>query len=318
MAIKTSTIIQFLSICAPQFLRGLLAVSVNIFLIGDSNDRAIILDFCNIFRGNGSHYGGNDFVTYNKKWDSRDLWRKGGWNTPSFPKATVKNWSDLRCVVPCQNLCTNSSILKGPSACCPPGISLAIHFIHIFGSGDNINDYHLGICASKSINETGPYCATSQRINRAFGIVRSFYGEIDVIIFQSLLWDRLAIRPPNITTYENNLRDRLLQMRHLLGGNKACNVMRTVPVNPSAKRDDINRMTQYNNAIRSLSANMSIPLFDWAGQTIPPSAFPDTGQHPIPSFMINGFLEILHFLRSHCPIFSQLNMTGTPLIAKYP
>ena len=50
----------------------------SILLIGDSNDRNLIVNVCDEFQGRGSNFGGTDFISRNglqkHSWDSTDHW----------------------------------------------------------------------------------------------------------------------------------------------------------------------------------------------------------------------------------------------------
>lgn len=221
----------------------------SLLLIGDSNDRNIVTYFCDNEQGEGSNYGGNDFVAYNSKWDSRDL----HWTPNSFlPNKTV-NWSDLKCITELKKMQTliyshqirqaemnytdnyqadnhhNEDQTASPQN--PSSSNLfSLYLITVFGSSDK-EPYHLGMCDPNFKADEGLnlYCDTGARIPRAIEVLRSKFEPIDAIVFQAVLWDLNFLTPQE---HMVNIEKRVKQIQDLVPSD-TCLVLRTVPINPA-------------------------------------------------------------------------------------
>lgn len=164
----------------------------SILLIGDSNDRILIVNVFDEFHGRGSNFGGADFISRN------GLQKQGFDGSLGAPIKTI-NFSDLHCELEYCDL----------------------FFLQIFGSGEG--PYHLGLCNPSSQGFAGPYCNTTSRIERGLKLL----NPIDFVVYQSVGWD-VAQKPTNYSALFSNTIFRIQQITGL-SSNRTQLWLRTVP-----------------------------------------------------------------------------------------
>jgi len=193
----------------------------------------------------------------------------------AFPKANTTNWCDLTCWL--------------------PELDLRLSFLFVFGSGDP--PYHLGMCA-KSEEDNGPYCNTTSRIPRGVQVLQEKIGKIDVIIFQTVLWDLSFVRHNlNPGPYIENYHTRIRQLRDV--SHSSLIALRTSP------SGDLHGHSVAFNALvvrrvwqESNSNVSSLFLFDWAlssDRLRNQSLFEKDQHHLLPAGCIEHFHAIVNF-----------------------
>jgi len=201
---------------------------MNVLFVGDSNDRNMLVYVCEKYRGVGSSYGGNDFVTStgpaDHHWDSGTLghFEIGGqmlskWDLKSFRRVDEINFSSIRCLLP----------------------SFSVNFIYlqIFGSSDG--PYHLNLCHKRE-RFNGPYCKTSERLPRGIATVGHFFGRIDMVVFNTCGWDLATHHSslhPEMVYMMRNVARTLEIISKLLP--RAFLILRTSATNPAVPKPGI-------------------------------------------------------------------------------
>jgi len=208
----------------------------NILIIGDSNDRNLVIHMCDLYRGNGTNFGGDDFFSQNgvisTSWCSRDHhYHYHGYNGyVSFPKDTTTNWSDLRCDLYLMNI--------------------TLFYLQVFGAADE-PPYYLNLCSSGKDND-GPYCSTKSRITRGIELIHKqqlLDKNIDIILFESIGWD-VSLEPKALIESEivENYKKRISQLQEL--SSQSLLVLRTQPVGDECKTKI--KVDEYNKVIRKI------------------------------------------------------------------
>lgn len=222
-------------------------VWTNILMIGDSNDRNLLISICDLYRGNGTNFGNEDFVSQNgvtsKSWCSKDhhFFYHGLNGFTSFSKDTIKNWSDLQCDI--------------------NQLNITLFSLQIFGAADE-PPYYLRLCSNGIAND-GPYCGTKSRVARGIELIHQD-KKIDYIMFQSIGWD--ISYQPHISKVDDNMiinyRNRINQLLEIAPESHI--ILRTQPVGSEykmkAKIDEYNQKVVKKVALEYKSAK--IYLFD--------------------------------------------------------
>ena len=205
----------------------------NILMIGDSNDRNLVISICDLYKGNGTNFGNEDFVSQNgvtsKSWCSKDhhFFYHGLNGFASFSKDTMKNWSDLKCDINSMNM--------------------TLFSLQIFGASDS-PPYYLRLCSNGKEND-GPYCDTKSRVAHGIDLIHKqlLDKKIDYIMFQSIGWD--ISYQPHISTIDEsmieNYRNRINQLLELSPQSKI--ILRTQPVGEQYKQKT--KIDQYNEKV---------------------------------------------------------------------
>ena len=209
---------------------------MNVLFVGDSNDRNMLVYVCEKYRGVGSSYGGDDFVTstgphVDHHWDSGTLghFEIGGqmlskWDLKSFRKVDEINFSSIRCLL--------------------PTFSVNFIYLQIFGSSDG--PYHLNLC-NKRERFNGPYCKTSDRLPRGIATVGHYFGRIDMVVFNTCGWD--------LATHRNSLHPEMAYMMRNVARTmgviskllpRAFLILRTSATNPAAPKPGV---FEYNSVV---------------------------------------------------------------------